>query len=400
MNEEKLKPAIVAVGYNRPDSLKRLLRSLESADYPSDDIDLIVSIDKSSKQQDVIRAADEVPWSHGTRTIRAFDQRQGLRRHVIQCGDLSQKYGAVIILEDDLLVSPSFYHYTFQALNHYYEDDRICGIALYRHWWNGYGSLPFMPCRNEYDTFCGQFSITWGQCWSDRQWRAFKKWYLEKENSLPDQNQRLPNSILHWGSQSWGKYFVSYIVETEKYYVVPYTAMSTNFSEVGQHNNIVDTSYQVPLLEGIKKEYCFPKFDDSIKYDVFFERVFADDVCIAGIHAGDICVNLNGTKPSALGRKYLLSTKKPDREVIASFGISMRPIDSNITQETEGSGIFLSVAPESDNLEVDVKRPGCARESYELFGFYWTTLLREGFRRFRLSVKSKVASELHKMKTR
>ena len=41
------KIAIVVIGYNRINSIKRLLLSLENAYYDNDNIDLIISIDKS-----------------------------------------------------------------------------------------------------------------------------------------------------------------------------------------------------------------------------------------------------------------------------------------------------------------------------------------------------------------
>lgn len=389
MNERTIKPVIIAVGYNRPQSLKRLLHSIQNADYPVDHVTLVVSIDKSVNQDEVIRAADEVEWTHGTRIVRAFDERQGLRRHIIQCGDLSQEYGAVIILEDDIFVSPSFYHYAYEAVNHFYSDDRICGVALYSHAWSEHALLPFVPCRNEYDVFYGQFSVTWGQCWTDRQWSAFREWYAVHENKLPEKNDRLPNGILQWSDQSWGKYFISYIVETDKYYAVPYTAMSTNFSEAGQHNDHTDNAYQVPLMEGIKKTYRFPPFEEGIKYDVFFERVFAKDTQIAGICADEICVNLNGIKPSTLGKKYVLSTKQSEKGALASFGMSLRPIEANAVLGIPGNELFLNEA-ESCNLEVNVKDHGTSRASYELHGFYWSVLLREGMRRFRIAVAAKL----------
>ena len=42
-----IKPAIIVIAYNREESLKRLLTSLNNAIYESDDITLIISIDKS-----------------------------------------------------------------------------------------------------------------------------------------------------------------------------------------------------------------------------------------------------------------------------------------------------------------------------------------------------------------
>ena len=46
-----IKPAIIVIAYNREESLKRLLTSLNNAIYESDDITLIISIDKSDNEK-------------------------------------------------------------------------------------------------------------------------------------------------------------------------------------------------------------------------------------------------------------------------------------------------------------------------------------------------------------
>ena len=103
--------AIVAVGYNRPDSMENLLKSIVNAEYESDNVDLIISIDKGERHSQIIDVAKKVEWLHGNKTIRAFDERQGLRKHIIQCGDLTEQYDAVVVLEDDLEVSKYYYNY-------------------------------------------------------------------------------------------------------------------------------------------------------------------------------------------------------------------------------------------------------------------------------------------------
>lgn len=47
---EQLKYGIIAIGYNRPDCMIRLLRALEIADYKDDRVMLIVSIDNSGRE--------------------------------------------------------------------------------------------------------------------------------------------------------------------------------------------------------------------------------------------------------------------------------------------------------------------------------------------------------------
>lgn len=65
---------LVVVGYNRPDSIRRILGSLERADYDYEDIRLVVSIDHSGMEE-VVRTAEECVWSHGSKEV--FYRRSG-----------------------------------------------------------------------------------------------------------------------------------------------------------------------------------------------------------------------------------------------------------------------------------------------------------------------------------
>ena len=105
------KITLVVVGYNRADALRRVLRSLEKADYIYSDVRLVISLDYSGKE-DVIQTAEGFVWKYGEKIVLRRPKRLGLRRHIISCGDLTEKYGAVMILEDDLYVSPDFYNYS------------------------------------------------------------------------------------------------------------------------------------------------------------------------------------------------------------------------------------------------------------------------------------------------
>ena len=111
-------PIIVVVAYSRLNSLENLLDSLSKAQYDDDEVNLVISIDYSG-QQDVYNLADSFDWKNGKKIIIRHDHNLGLREHVLYCGDLSLQYESVIILEDDLLVSPSFYLYSKAALEFY-----------------------------------------------------------------------------------------------------------------------------------------------------------------------------------------------------------------------------------------------------------------------------------------
>lgn len=335
-----MRPAIVAVGYNRPHCMKRLLESIGNAWYPDNGITLIVSIDESNKSDEVQKIAVDFEWRYGEKIIRRYPKRQGLRNHIIQCGDLSEKYGTVIILEDDLYVSPAYYSYVEQAHERYDGDERIAGVSLYTYGINVFSHDRFIPSKNSFDTYFGQYIITWGESWSFKQWKHYKTWLLTHEDKLPTINDHMPTEILGW-TRSWGKYHISYMVENNLYYVMPYTALSTNFSERGEHKEEsgYDTAYQVQLLSK-PMNYRFAPFEQGVKYDSFFERMFENEIA-PGLQGADVCVDLYGTRVSCLGKKYLLTCKKYNLPLVRTFGLRMRPIEDNITYNIEGNGIYL-----------------------------------------------------------
>lgn len=367
-----IKPAIVAVGYNRPESMKRLLDSIGNAHYDYNDITLIISIDECDKSNEVETIARKMIWKYGCKEIRRFPVRQGLRKHIIQCGDLSEKYGAVIILEDDLYVSPDFYSYVCQAQSFYDNNDRIAGISLYSNSVNVFSHDRFVPVNNGYDNYFGQYIITWGESWTFKQWSKYKTWYLEHEDNLPKINYEMPQEISTW-TRSWGKYFISYMVEKDLFYVMPYTALTTNFSEQGEHKkgSSYETAYQVPIMMGHKK-YTFAEFENGIKYDSFFERIM-DDELAPGVSSKDVCFDLYGTRIKALNKKYLLTCKKYPFHVVKTFGLRMRPIDLNVQNNIEGDGITLYEMPYDSFLADPNKRKNAtelvlARTIYEVQG--------------------------------
>ena len=107
--------AIVVVAYNRPHALNRLLSSIKQADYSGySNIQLIISIDFSGND-DCFVLADSFEWEWGKKEIVRHPENLGLKKHILLCGDISEQHDGVIILEDDLFVSPAFYDYAQQA---------------------------------------------------------------------------------------------------------------------------------------------------------------------------------------------------------------------------------------------------------------------------------------------
>lgn len=359
-----MNPAIVVVGYNRPDTLKRLLKSIENANYSDNNIELIISLDKAVNEDEVVKVSNDFNWRYGKKIIRRFPERQGLRKHIIQCGDLAEKYGAVIILEDDLLVAPDYYEYVKAALDYYKDEECITGIALYSHEWNGYARKNFVPMADQYDTYLGQYSITWGQCWTFKWWNKFKKWYFSHEDKLIE-NPNIPMNINHWSDNSWGKYFVNYIVEQDKYYVIPRISRSTNCSDVGEHVRIADNVHQVRMMTGLVESYKFAPVQKAQKYDIYFESINIKDVYKEEIK-NSLTVDLAGYGREEKETRYLLTTNILPLKIIKSYGLQLRPYEMNIIYNFSGNSIYLYDKFTKNHSQMEKKQDVMR---YEIRGF-------------------------------
>ena len=111
---------IVAIGYNRRDSLKRLLDALNEAEFREEQVLLIISLDYSGMPE-IRELAEQYHWKHGEKLVKAYTERQGLRKHILHCGDYIEEYhlDAVAVFEDDVIPSPAFYNYMVQAVPFY-----------------------------------------------------------------------------------------------------------------------------------------------------------------------------------------------------------------------------------------------------------------------------------------
>lgn len=331
----KGKIAIVAVGYNRADSLRRLLRSLAGADYDYSDIPLVISVDHSG-DQDVIRTAAAFLWQHGEKKVICHEKRLGLRKHIFSCGDLTEKYGAVMILEDDLYVSPDFYNYAMCALEKYGDHERIAGIALNTRNVLLESPYPFYPLRTGYDIFFQQFTTSWGQVWNSRMWKEFRVWY-DRNQELP-YNVDVPRVVLGYPESSWAKYFQSYVVAENKYFVFSYESLSTNFGDAGEHFSQSSASCQSPLFYG-KQSYRMPEFESGVKYDIYGEPIGLGKYL--GVEEEELTCDLWGRKQPGSYKRYLLTCQEKSFDVIKKFSMNMKPMELNIICQISGSGIYL-----------------------------------------------------------
>lgn len=331
-------PAIVVIAYNRKRSLQRLLQGLSAATYSHTDIPLIISIDHAENNGTVLEVARAFPWRHGPKEVVYQPKNLGLRNHILQCGAYAEQYGAAILLEDDLYVSPNFYSYAVAALQFSEDKPYISGVSLYSHQFNVHSRQHFSPLLDGYDNWYFQFASSWGQAWTKTQWEAFYDWYVQ-QGTLKS-HPLIPENVTHWSEKSWLKYFIAYLVATDRFFLYPRNSYTTNFSDPGTHVGKDSTTYQVPLDFGAQVHFNFSALENSNSiYDAFFENKNLHKSL--SLETSALSVDLYGKKTILAQTQYILTDTLLPYQIVRGFGRSLKPHDANIVAGIAGEDLFL-----------------------------------------------------------
>ncbi len=345
-----ISPAIVIAAYNRPSSLKRLLDSVAAGRYETNNIPLIISIDKSESHE-VSSLADLFEWKHGDKRIIRYTEHLGLKEHIFRCGNLTNEYGSIIILEDDLIVSPQFYKYASQATSYYSLDRNIAGISLYSYQISENGFIPFHPFNDGTDVYFMQIPSSWGEIFTAQSWNDFIGWKNQDRGSFSQ--DILPRYVREWSAHSWKKLFIAYMILCNKYFVYPHSSYSTNYGEPGVNADRKGL-YQVPLMFNDKK-FSFVGFENSISvYDVSFE-IIPDVLKKIDLRFAkySLAVDMLGTKSlQEISQQFLLSSK-PCKNPVLQFGNELPDPLQNILFNNSGKFFSLGKKEDFEDSQVD-----------------------------------------------
>ena len=127
---------IVVFTYNRPEHTQRTLNALLMNPLANES-DIIIYSD-SARTANHKKAVDEVrsylSEITGFRSIKVIhrDKNFGLAESIIQgITEVLQQSEKVIVLEDDMVVSPNFLEYMNEALEQFVDDDRVISVHGY-----------------------------------------------------------------------------------------------------------------------------------------------------------------------------------------------------------------------------------------------------------------------------
>ena len=155
--------------YNRPEHTTRLFDSLARNDR-LDECQLYVYCDGAKKPEHAagVEANRHVVKQWAERlgaTVIERSENLGLARSIVTgVTELCTQYGRVIVLEDDLILSPDFLTYMLNALHRYQDEPTVYQIS-------GYMFPVKHPAKP--DAFFLPLTTTWGWATWDRAWRSF-----------------------------------------------------------------------------------------------------------------------------------------------------------------------------------------------------------------------------------
>jgi len=210
------------LAFNRADMLTQLLSSLLGASYPAGEkVSLVIAVDRPSREQmeepqlvsdwqAVVAACQGFTWPHGPVQCLVHEEHQGLVGQwtgwsyppaAADEAGLSSRAPLVLVLEDDVTLSPLWYSWTVQAVRRYYLDPsqfdpRLFGLSLQNQHTvlgesigRGYSAAraPFAQLSSAKGAasdsphlYRYQLVGAWGALFFPQHWREFQDWLREK----------------------------------------------------------------------------------------------------------------------------------------------------------------------------------------------------------------------------
>ena len=157
--------------YNRPDHTRRTIDTLRQNKLANDtELTIFSDAPKPGTQADAVREVRKyVREIEGFKSVTIVEREAnlGLALSIIDgVTSIVNKYGRIIVLEDDLEISPYFLSYMNDALDVYEKEERVMHVSGY-----------MFPIDNStlLETFFLRPASCWGWATWDRAWKHFNK---------------------------------------------------------------------------------------------------------------------------------------------------------------------------------------------------------------------------------
>ena len=277
---------VVLFVYNRLDHTTNVIGSLAD-NILAKDTDLYVFSDaakneKALAQVNAVREyIRETDWQKkfAKVTIVEAEQNKGLAKSIIAgVTDVLEKYGKVIVVEDDLVLSPYFLNYMNDALEFYEKDQKIWSISGY--------SFP-MKSKDNYphDVFYSYRGCSWGWAtwldrwvksdWEVKDYSTFmqdKNWQKKFNRGGADLTEMLTHQM-EGRINSWAIRWVFTQSNLDMYTVYPKNSYVLNDGCDGSGTHLGSTDeYQTEILEsGLNCQFETLEIDEKIAKEFWYK---------------------------------------------------------------------------------------------------------------------------------
>lgn len=162
-----LAPILLFV-YNRPQHVKRALGSLlQNREAAASDLYVFSDAARSAEDAAAVEMVrKEIADIQGFRSVSVVERNEnfGLARSIIEgVTSIVNRYGRIIVLEDDLVVSPYFLRFMNDALEVYKDEPRVGHIQ----------ACDFIQSAALPETFLIKWTGSWGWATWQRAWELF-----------------------------------------------------------------------------------------------------------------------------------------------------------------------------------------------------------------------------------
>lgn len=273
---------IVLFVYNRPEHTKKTIEALKLNEFASDSDLFIFSDGPKVGSDDKVKKVKEyikVVTGFKSLTIVEREKNFGLAANIIAgVTEIINKYGVVIVLEDDIITSSNFLKYMNMSLEKYENDERIYSIS-------GFNVKMAIPDYYKNDVFLSYRHSSWG-------WATWKNRWLEADWNIAEREDVFKNkeirrffdrggddlfyilkAQINGKINSWAiRWYCSHF-RKNRFTVFPVESFVENigFDGSGIHCGNVKNAPGRPVIYNSKIEVCLP---ESIDFDEKINKEF------------------------------------------------------------------------------------------------------------------------------
>lgn len=168
MKTKALAPIVLFV-YSRPKHTKKVIEALKENELAKESNLFIFSDGPKNKdvEKDVLEVRNYLKTITGFKSVKVFESKinKGLANSIIYgVTKIVNKYGKIIVLEDDIVTSKYFLKFMNDSLNLYENEEKVISISGYTY-----------PIDNLPQTFFLKNAECWGWATWKRGWSLFEK---------------------------------------------------------------------------------------------------------------------------------------------------------------------------------------------------------------------------------